>query len=458
MMTDKQGTVMPNTFAHSRVQLSDLADSVIRLALQEGASDAQVVFNESTGLLIEMRQGRLKTRTRASQSSMFLTVYRGHHQGTTRSTNYSPTSLRETVQAACRIAGYTGEDRFAGLAAEHYLCRKSDHLDLWHPWDIDEASAAGLAQRIEAGIVSAGDGVVSDGVTVHSGLSDCFMMDSRGFTCSERQSNHLMGARALASKQGRSLLDFHFSSARQAQSLMIPEDIGHRAGCGALAALDTLPLQGSRRCPVLFDAKCALSLLEHLVQATSDSVVYRRNSFLANRLGEDVFSHHVSVTENPFTPQGLASRSFDGDGVSGTTRQVVEQGALTGFFLSAYAARHLDRVPTGSGWGPGNLSLTSSLTQKGDDFAAMVKKLHSGLIVTHFSGGGPRLINGDYSRSLRGFWVEEGEIRYAVDGVTVAGNLGEMFRNIVAIGSDVTTQGALTSGSVLIDHLQVAGR
>lgn len=457
-MMHKQGAAMANTLAHSRVQLSDLADSVIRMALQEGASDAQVMFNESTGLLLEMRQGRLKTRTRASQSSLFLTVYRGHHQGTTSSTNYSSASLRETVQAACRIAGYTGEDRFAGLAEARFLCRASDELDLWHPWNLDEVDATALAQRIEAGIVSAGDDVISDGVTVHTGHSDCFIMNSHGFSCSERQSNHLMAARALARKQNRSLLDFHFSVARHAQSLMAPEEIGRRAGNGAIAALDTAPLQGSQRCPVLFDAKCALSLLDHLVQATSGSVLYHRNSFLADRLGETVFSDHVSVTEDPFAPQGLASRSFDGDGIGGTTRKIVNQGILAGFFLSAYAARHLDMAPTGNGWGPGNLSLNSSLTQKGDDFDAMVKKLHTGLIVTSFSGGGPRLINGDYSRSLRGFWAEGGQIRYAVDGVTVAGNLAEMFRNIVAIGTDVITQGALTSGSVLIDNLQVAGR
>ncbi len=458
MMVSKKGEVMQHIFAHSRDELADLADSVIRLALQEGASDAQVVFNENIGLLIEMRQGRLKTRTRASQSNMFLTVYRGHHQGTTSSTNYSSASLRETVQAACRIAGYTGEDRFAGLAAERYFCRESDGLDLWHPWDIDEAGATVLAQRIETGIVSAGTGVISDGVTVHSGKTDCFLMDSRGFTCSERQTHHSMVARALGRKQGHSLLDFCISSARHAQSLLMPEDIGRRAGSGALAALETVPFHGSRRCPVLFDAKCALSLLEHLVQATSGGVLYRRNSFLANRLGEAVFSHHISVKEDSFTPQGLASRSFDGDGIAGTARQVVDRGSLTGFFLSAYAARYLDMVPTGSGWGPGNLSLTSTLTQKSDDFDAMVKKLDTGLIVTSFSGGGARMINGDYSRSLRGFWAEEGQIRYAVEGVTVAGNLADLYRHIVAVGADVFTQGAFSSGSVLIDNLQVAGR
>lgn len=449
---------MPNVFAHSRAQLSDLAENVIRLALQEGASDAQVVFNESTGLLTEMRHGRLKTRTRASQSSMFLTVYRGHHQGTTSSTDYSSVSLRETVQAACRIAGYTGEDRFAGLAEQRYLCRGAGELDLWHPWGIDEAGAVELAQRIESGIVSVGKGVISDGVTVHSVQADCFLMDSRGFTCSERQSNHLMAARALASRQGHSLLDFHFSSARHAESLTIPEDIGRQAASRAIAALDTAPFLGSRRCPVLFDARCALSLVDHLVQATSGGVLYRRNSFLASRLGEDVFSNHISITEDPFMPQGLASRSFDCDGIAGNRRRIIDHGTLTGFFLSAYAARYLDMVPTGSGWGPGNLCLASSLTQKDDDFSAMLKKLHTGLVVTSFSGGGPRLINGDYSRSLRGFWVEGGQIRYAVDGVTVAGNLGDMFRNIVSVGSDVFTQGALTSGSVLIDNLQVAGR
>lgn len=457
-MTYNQGASMPNTFAHSRQQLAELADSVITQAIREGASDAQVMFSESNGLLIEMRQGRLRARTRDAQSGMSLTVYRGHHQGTTSSTDFSPARLRETVQAACRIAGYTGEDEFTGLAPAQYLSQAPRALDLWHPWDLDEAGAQALAHRIEAGITSAGKDVASDGAWVRSGQTQWFLMNSRGFAQGERQTNHLLSAKALAKKPGCSQLDFCQSHSHLAPSLMTPEAIGHRAGSGALAALDIAPLAGSRRCPVLFDAVCALSLLDHLVQAAGGAVLYRRNSFLAERLGQDIFSEHITIEEDPFVPQGLASRTFDGDGVSGSARRVVDNGRLTGFFLSAYAARRLGMAPTGNGWGPGNLSLRSRLTQEGDNMAAMVKKLHTGLLITGFSGGGPRLINGDYSRSLRGFWVEGAEVRHAVDGVTVAGNLADMFRNIVAVGADGFTQGALTSGSVLIDSLQVAGR
>ncbi|WP_246236211.1 TldD/PmbA family protein [Acerihabitans arboris] len=449
---------MPNSFAHRPQQLAELADSVITQAIREGASDAQVIFSESNGLLIEMRQGRVRARTRDAQSSMSLTVYRGHHQGTTSSTDFSPARLRETVQAACRIAGYTGEDEFTGLAPEQYLCPGPRELDLWHPWDLDEAGALALAHRIESGIASAGKDVASDGAWVRSGQSCWYLMNSRGFAQGDRQTNHGMSAKALAKKPGRSQLDFWHSHSHLAASLMTPEAIGHRAGSGALAALDSAPLAGSRRCPVLFDPSCALSLLDHLVQAASGAVLYRQNSFLAGQLGREVFSGHISIEEDPFVPRGLASRAFDGDGIGGAARRVVDHGLLAGFFLSAYAARRLGMAPTGNAWGPGNLALCSSHTRDGDDLTAMVKKLHTGLLVTAFSGGGPRLISGDYSRSLRGYWVEGGEIRHAVDGVTVAGNLADMFRNIAAVGADRLTRGALTSGSVLIDSLQVAGR
>ncbi|WP_410012898.1 TldD/PmbA family protein [Sodalis sp. C49] len=449
---------MPNTFAHSQQQLAELADSVIAQAVREGASDAQVIFSESNGLLIEMRQGRLRARTRDAQSSMSLTVYRGQHQGTTGSTDFSPASLRETVQAACRIAGYTGEDEFTGLPPEQLLCREPRQLDLWHPWDLDEPGAQALAHRIESGISSAGKGAMSDGVWVRSGQSHWFLMNSRGFAQGQRQTDHVMSAKALAKNQGHNQLDFCNSHSHLASTMMTPEAIGRRAASGALAALDSAPLAGSRRCPVLFDPLCALTLLDHLVQAAGGAALYRRNSFLAGRLGQAIFSGHITVEENPFIPQGLASRAFDSDGIGGAVRRVVDDGHLTGFFLSAYAARRLGMTPTGNGWGPGNLTLRSSLTQPGDDFAAMVKKLHTGLLITGFSGGGARLITGDYSRSLRGFWVEGGEIRHAVDGVTVAGNLADIFRDIAAVGTDNFTQGAFTSGSVLINSLQVAGR
>ncbi|TCV93527.1 TldD/PmbA family protein [Biostraticola tofi] len=449
---------MTDTFAYSQPQLAALASSVISLARDEGATDAQVDFSQSNGLLIEMRQGRVRSRTRDAQSSMSLTVYRGDHQGTARSTDFSPARLRETVQAACRIASYTGEDQFTGLAAVEFLCQAPQELDLWHPWDVDEARAIHLAQRIETGMNQAGSNVESDGAWVRSGQSSWFLMNSRGFAQGDRQTEHLLSAKALATKDGRSQLAFWSSHSHRATSLMTPETIGLQAGSRALAALDIAPLNGGRRCPVLFDPGCALTLLEHLVQATSGAALYHRNSFLADQLGQRVFSSHISIEEDPFVPQGLASRSFDGDGIAGSVRRIVDQGNLAAFFLSAYAARRLGMVPTGSGWGPGNLSLHSSQTKAGDDFAAMLKKLDTGLLVTRFTGGGARLINGDYSRSLQGFWVENGKLCHAVDGVTIAGNLKQMFNQIVAVGADRFTQGALTSGSVLIDNLQVAGR
>ncbi|WP_304167161.1 TldD/PmbA family protein [Lonsdalea britannica] len=449
---------MANTFAHSQQQLAELADSVISQAIRAGASAAQVSFSESNGLLIEMRQGRLRARTRDAQSGLSLTVYRGQHQGTTSTTDFSPARLSETVQAACRIAGYTGEDAYAGLPAAEFLCSSPRELDSWHPWALTEEDAQSLAQRLEHGIGSAGTGVVSDGVWVRSGQSQWYLMNSQGFAQGDRQTHHVMSAKALARKEGGSQLDFRYSQSPLASSLKAPEAIGLSAGRGALAALDVAPLTGSRRCPVLFDPRSALSLLEHLIQAAGGAALYRQNSFLADRLEQRIFSEHIRIEEDPFVPQGLASRSFDGDGVSGAARTVVDNGRLTGFFLSAYAARRLGMAPTGNGSGPGNVSLRSARTQPNDDFPAMVKKLHTGLLVTSFSGGGARLINGDYSRSLRGFWVEAGEIRHAVDGVTIAGNLAEIFRSIVAVGADALTQGALTSGSVLIDSLQVAGR
>lgn len=189
---------MANIFVHSQQQLAELADSVIAQAMRTGASAAQVIFSESNGLLIEMRQGRLRARTRDAQSGMSLTVYRGQHQGTTSTTDFSPARLGETVQAACRIAGYTGEDKFAGLPPARYLCQAPRELDLWHPWELDETGAQALAHSIENGINSVGEWVVSDGAWVRSSQSQWYLMNSQGFAQGDRQTSHVMSAKALA--------------------------------------------------------------------------------------------------------------------------------------------------------------------------------------------------------------------------------------------------------------------
>lgn len=444
-------------FSHSQTQLKFLAECVITRAISAGATNASVVFSEGSGLLIEMRQKRVRSRTRHASSRMSLTVYRGQHQGTTSSSDFSDKGLEETVRSATDIAHFTGADAFAGLATPSPVPATLPELDLYHPWDIDERAAIGLATEIEAGIHSVSPDIISDGAWVSSGQSQFYMMNSQGFAGGAVQTQHVMTGKALGRRNALSQLDFWSSEGHDATSLMSAHNIGRKAAQGAYAALDNRPLKGNHRLPVLFSPLAAISLLSHLVQATSGALLYQGNSYLSEKLGEAIAPDHVTLTEDPFIPHGAASRLFDGDGIMGKKRNIVEDGRLRGYFLSAYSARRLNMGSTGNAWGPGNLHLTSRQTRAEDDFTVMLQKLNRGLVISQFSGGSPNLINGDYSRSLRGFWVENGKIQHAVDGITVAGNLAEIFRGILAVGNDVLTKGPFTTGSVLIDALQISG-
>ncbi|WP_413724867.1 TldD/PmbA family protein [Sodalis sp. RH16] len=444
-------------FSYSQSQLKSLAQRVISQAISAGATSANVIFSEANGLHIEMRQAVVRTRTLHAASGMSLTVFRGQHQGTTTSSDFSDKGLEETVQAAMRIARFTGVDEFCDLFAPSPLPATLPELDLYHPWSISEQDAIALATEIEAGIHSVSPEVTSDGAWVSAGQSQLWLMNSLGFSQGTVQTHHAMTAKALGRRHHMSQLDFWSSEGNAAESLMPAYNVGSTAAQGACLALDIQPLAGNHRLPVLFAPLAATSLLSHLVQATSGAILYQGNSYLCGQLGSVIAAAHITVTEDPFIPRGLASRLFDGDGIRGKKRKIVENGRLLGYFLSAYSARRMNMDSTGNAWGPGNLRLTSGLTRAEDDFNAMLNKLDNGLVISQFSGGSPNLMNGDYSRSLRGFWVENGKIQYAVDGITVAGNLADIFKGILAVGNDAVTEGPFTTGSVLIDSLQISG-
>jgi len=231
---------------------------------------------------------------------------------------------------------------------------------------------------------------------------------------------------------------------------------------GRYAAERALSRLGSRKiatteCPVLFEAPLAAGLLGSFVQAVSGAALYRRSSFLLDSLGKQVFPRHILIDEDPFVLRGKGSVPFDDEGVRVAPRQVVEDGRVQGYFLSSYSARKLGMKTTGNAGGSHNLTLRSRLTQPGDDLVTMLQKLGTGLFVIELMGQGVNSVTGDYSRGASGFWVENGQIAYPVQEITIAGNLKEMFKDIVAVGADAYNLGAKTVGSLLIRRMKVAG-
>jgi PmbA protein len=235
-----------------------------------------------------------------------------------------------------------------------------------------------------------------------------------------------------------------------------PEAIGRYAAERALARLNARTID-TRTCPVLFEAPLAAGLLGAFVQATSGGALYRKSSFLIDSLGMQVLPKHVQIKEDPHIVGGVGSAPFDDEGVRTVKRDVVKDGVVQGYFLSTYTGRKLDMKTTGNAGGSHNLSLTSTLTKKSDDFVAMLKKMGTGLLVTELMGQGTNYVTGDYSRGASGFWVENGIIQYPVEEITIAGNMKDMLAQIVAVGADVLVRGTKETGSILIENMVVAG-
>ena len=235
-----------------------------------------------------------------------------------------------------------------------------------------------------------------------------------------------------------------------------PEAVGRYAAERALARLNARKLD-TRTCPVLFEAPLAAGLLGSFVQATSGGALYRKSTFLLDSLGQSVFPSHIQILEDPHVPGAVGSAPFDEEGVRTVRRHVVKNGVVQGYFLSTYSARKLGMQTTGNAGGSHNLTMSSTNTRRADDFAGMIKKMDRGLLVTELMGQGTNYVTGDYSRGASGFWVENGVIQYPVEEITIAGNMKDIFQQIVAIGNDTLIRGNKQTGSILIEKMVVAG-
>ena len=250
--------------------------------------------------------------------------------------------------------------------------------------------------------------------------------------------------------------DSWYSSMRCAHDLSSPEAVGRYAAERALSRLQARKIK-TCEVPVLFESPVAAGLLGAYVQATSGGALYRKSSFLLDSLGQEIFAPHIDIHEDPHKLRGKGSTPFDDEGVLTSPRTVLQGGVVQNYFLSTYSARKLGMRTTGHAGGSHNLELTSRLTQPGDHLEEMLRKLHRGLFVIELLGQGVNYVTGDYSRGAAGFWVENGQIAYPVHEITIAGNLKDMFRKIVAVGSDRYTLGSKTLGSVLIENMKVGG-
>ncbi len=452
-------------FQYARSRFEELADLALSHARQLGAADAGVEVSEGSGLSVSVRKGELENVERNRDKSLGITVYIGRQRGNASTSDFSAAAIRQTVQAAYDIARFTAEDPAAGLPDAQDIADHYPDLDLFHPWAITSEEAVKLALACEDAAFATSKRIRnSEGASVSAQQSHFFAAHLRGgergrpgiFSGGYASSRHSLSVAPIAGKGAHMERDYWYSSQRAPGDLASPQAIGRYAAERALARLNGRKI-ATTECPVLFESPLAAGLLGALVQATSGGALYRKTTFLPDSLGKRVMAKHLDVLEDPHIVGGKGSAPFDDEGVRTVKRKVLSAGRLQGYFLSTYSARKLGMRTTGNAGGSHNLTLTSRLTQPGDDLKAMLKKLGRGLFVTELMGQGVNYVTGDYSRGASGYWVENGEIAYPVHEITIAGNLKDMFQGIDAVGADAYTYGAKTVGSILVNRMKVAG-
>ena len=455
-MSDQSTSSLP--IAENQSRFRDLVGQALAHAKTLGASDAAVEVSESCGLSVSVRNKDIETVEQTRDRALDVTVFAGQRRGSASTSDFSGQALRETVEAAWHIARYTAEDPAAGLPDADQIATEFPDLRLHHPWQISAQEAARLAIEAESAAYATSDLITNtDGASVDTHEGHFVLGNSRGFLGGYAYSRHSLSVAPIAGRGANMQRDYWYTAARDAGQLADPRAVGRYAAERTLSRLSARRIK-TGRFPVLFEAPLAVGLLGALVQAASGGALYRKASFLLDALGRPVMADHIDVAENPFIPGAMGSAPFDSEGVRTRARDVVVGGVLNGYFLSTYTARKLGMATTGNAGGSHNLLLASRLTSPGDDFRAMLKKMGTGFLVTELIGQGVNYVTGDYSRGAFGYWVKNGEIQHAVQEVTIAGNLADMFRQIAAVGADDITRGSKTSGSVLIEQMSIAGK
>jgi PmbA protein len=434
-------------------RLGGLAEEVLRLAAAAGASQAEVSISEDSGLAVNVRMGEVETVERTRDRGVAVTVYFGQSKASASTADLQPASLIATVEQACAIARFTEADPAAGLADPALMATELRDFDQWHPWAIDAERAIALALAAEArGLESDPRISNSDGAAVNTGESLATYANSHGFIGFERSTSHSISCSLIAGKDEAMQRDYWYTTALSADDLDAAASVGKRAAERTLARLDPRPIK-TGEFPVLFAPEMARSLVGHLLGAVSGGALYRRASFLLDSVGTQLFPDWFSIHEDPFIARGFRSAAFDAEGVATRAQDLVRDGVLARYVLGSYSARKLGLQTTANAGGVHNLKVASNAV----DCAALVAGMGTGLLVTELMGQGVSTITGDYSRGAAGFWVENGEVRHAVDEITIAGNLREMFRAIEAVGADVDRRSHVLVGSILVGRMTVAG-
>ena len=434
--------------------LCNLTESIINQAKKMGATAAEVAASVDSGFSINVRKNEVETIEHSKGKTVGVTVYFGYRAGSATTSDLKPEAIKIMLEKACHIASFTEEDPFAGLAEKELMAYDYPNLDLYHPWPIKITEAISLAKDCEAIGLSYDKQIInSEGATVDTSTAFDVYANSHGFCGTVASTKHSISCSFIAKRNEEMQRDYYYTIACD------PNDLENISNVAIKAAERTVKRLGAqkistRECPIIFIPEIAHSLINNFVNAIHGANLYRKSSFLLDHLHKQVFAKLINIEENPHIPKALGSSPFDSEGVKLNRSDIVVDGVLQRYVLDSYSARKLKMTTTGNGGGIHNLIVKTGPL----DLNGLLQKMGSGLLVTEFMGSdGVNIVNGDYSRGIFGYWVENGKIQYPVAGATIASNLKNIFLNLVEVGNDVDYRSNILTGSILLDKMTVAG-
>ena len=441
--------------------LTDLAERLVQAARKAGADAADAVAVRSMSQAVEIRDGAVEESERAESDDVGLRVLVGRRQAVVSTNDVSNAAVATLAERAVAMARVAPEDPYAGLADRQMLASEIAELDLVDPNLPKVAQLEDLAQRAESAGMAVTGVSKSGGASASAGIGGMVLVTSDGFHGAYLGSRHGVSMTAIAGEGTAMERDYDFSSALHGDDLDAPEQVGRKAGERAVERLKPRKV-ATKRVPVVFDPRVAGSLLGHLTAAINGNAIARKTSFLRERLGQQIFARGIDIIDDPLRVRGLRSRPFDGEGVAGQRRKLVDDGVLTTWLLDCATARELGMATTGhahrgvsSTPSPGatNVHLAPGTLSP----AAMVGEIDGGFYVTDLIGMGANIITGDYSRGAAGFWIENGQRSYPVSEVTIAGQLAEIFRTLTP-ANDLEFRYGTNAPTVRVEGLTVAGQ
>ncbi|WP_394203762.1 metalloprotease PmbA [Shewanella waksmanii] len=433
--------------------LKDAVSIALEHAAKLGTTGAEVAISKQQGLSVSTRLKEVETVEFNKDGALGITLFRGNCKGSSSTSDLSPDAIARAVKAADDIAKFTSEDSYNGLADADLMATDIKDLDLYHPQSLSPAELESLAVQAETAALDSDSRITnSDGASANAHVAMKVYGNSHGFLNGYASSRYSLSCVVIGEQDGQMQRDYDYSVARKFSDLWTPQRVGEKAAEKTLSRLGGRKI-ATTQLPVLLAPDIATGLMGHLVGAISGSSLYRKSSFLQDSLHSQIFPDWFTIAEQPHLLGGLASTYYDSEGVATQDRNIIDQGILSSYLLTSYSARKLNMTNTGHAGGIYNWTLSDT----GQSFAELIKQMGTGLIVTEVMGQGVNAVTGDYSRGAAGFYVESGVIQYPVEEITIAGNLKDMYRNMVAVSHDRDLRSSIRTGGILLESMKIAG-